>query len=44
MLITMKQARLIFVNITEIVWGFADGAGAKTVKYLLKWHNTGAQQ
>ena len=30
---TMKQARLIFVNITKIVWGFTEGAGAKTVKY-----------
>lgn len=35
MLIMMKQARLIFVNITEIVWGFTGGAGAKTVKYRL---------
>lgn len=44
MLIMMKEARLIFVNITEIVWGFTGGAGAKTVKYRLKWHNTRAQQ
>lgn len=44
MLIMMKQARLIFVNITEIAWGFTGGAGAKTVKYRLKWHNTRAQQ
>ena len=44
MLIMIKQARLIFVNITEIVWGFTGGTGAKTVKYCLKWHNTRAQQ
>lgn len=36
MLIMMKQARLKFVNITEIVWGFTGGAGVKTVKYRLK--------
>jgi len=44
MLITMKQARLIFVDLTEIVWGFTGEAGAKTVKYRLKWHNPRAQQ
>ena len=36
MFIMMKQARLKFVNITEIVWGFTGGAGVKTVKYRLK--------
>jgi len=44
MLIAMKQARLKFVNITEIVWGFTGGAGAKTAKYRQRWHNTRPQQ